>query len=135
MAYKVIEHISDLQMKIEADTLQDLFVEAMQGMMAMVKLKIEFAAPKIKREISLKSPDRTALLIDFLNEVLALSQSNKEVYDDISFKKFDETSLEAEIRGFKVLEFDEDIKAVTYHEADVRENSKGVWKTNLVFDI
>ena len=31
--------------------------------------------------------------------------------------------------------FDEDIKAVTYHEANIEENEEGVLQTTIIFDI
>ena len=37
--------------------------------------------------------------------------------------------------GFDIEEFDDDIKAVTYHEAEVRKNGKGNLETYMIFDI
>jgi len=42
--------------------------------------------------------------------------------------------IEADLTGFAPAEFDEDVKAVTYHEAEVRHGN-GLWSTMLVFDI
>jgi SHS2 domain-containing protein len=36
--------------------------------------------------------------------------------------------------GYSPVEFEQDVKAVTYHEADVRYEN-GMWSTTLVFDI
>jgi len=46
-----------------------------------------------------------------------------------------ETEIEVKVFGRKVEEFEEDIKAVTYHEAEVKKNEKGEYETMLVFDI
>ena len=43
----------------------------------------------------------------------------------IDFLKINEISAEAKIHGKKVPEFKEDIKAVTYHEADVKKSENG----------
>lgn len=74
-------------------------------------------------------------MVDFLSEVLSLVEINKEVYTKVNFKKFSQNYLETELEGISVDSFDEDIKAVTYHEADVKRDKDGLWKTNLVFDI
>jgi len=42
--------------------------------------------------------------------------------------------LEAEIIGAPVEKFDEDVKAVTYHEVNIKKEGD-IWKTRLVFDI
>ena len=51
----------------------------------------------------------------------------------MNFDRLTETELAATIIGTSA-RFEQDVKAVTYHEAEVRcEN--GVWSTMLVFDI
>ncbi len=39
------------------------------------------------------------------------------------------------LRGFAVSSLDEDIKAVTYHEAEVKETEDRKWETMIVLDI
>jgi SHS2 domain-containing protein len=41
----------------------------------------------------------------------------------------------ATIKGNRVSYFDEDIKAVTYHEAAVKQNNEGQLETVIIFDI
>lgn len=135
MPYEILEHTGDLQMKITAKTREDLFSEALRGMMSFLKKVPGASGHRIKRTVSISSVDLTALLVDFLSEALALSQIHKEVYDKVTFKKFSRNSLEAELEGSLVKSFDEDIKAVTHHEAEVKESGKGQWSTNLIFDI
>ncbi len=134
MSYEIAKHTADLRMKVEGKTPEELFAEALRGMMGVLKEGSE-RGEKRKRKIAVQSGDRTSLLVDFLNEALAAAQINREVYDRAVFRRFSETELEAELEGAAVGSFDEDIKAVTYHEADVRRNEKGEWETGLVFDI
>ena len=133
--YKLISHIADIRLKVEADNLSELFVVALEGMNSIMKERGYERGEKSKRIISVESPDETALLVDFLNEVLYQSHTNKEVYIEVNFLEFSETALKAEIYGQKVDGFDEDVKAVTYHEADVIKNEKGNFETMIVFDI
>lgn len=138
MTYKILKHTADLRMQIKAFTLEGLFRDAFSGMMDILKKGIPPERKPVQRKISVVSPDRTALLVDFLNEVLYLSQTRKEIYTEINITEFSEeheARLLAEIKGVKINEFDEDIKAATYHEADVKQNEKGEWETLLVFDI
>ena len=126
-------------MSVRAGDLETLFRDALKGMTA-IQIQNPIRQPadqtsKIKRLVKVQSPDKTALLVDFLSEVLAQSQINKEVYTDVKFLEFSETKLKAEIYGMPVENFDEDIKAVTYHEAEIKQNEKGEWETILVFDV
>lgn len=135
MSYKVLEHTADLKIHVEGKSLADLFTEATLGMMDLMKPEDFEEKGKTEREISLKSLDETTLLIDFMSEVLFLAHTNKEIYTKIDFEKLSETKLKAKLHGVPISEFKEDIKAVTYHEVDVKQNEKGKWETNLVFDI
>jgi SHS2 domain-containing protein len=135
MPYEILKHTADLRMRVCADTLESLFLDAVKGMMSIMKKDLESEARNPKRNLSISAGDKTALLVDFLNEILALAQTNKEVYPTVILKKLSETEIEAELTSVPVDGFDEDIKAVTYHEAEIRKNSAGNWETILVFDI
>ena len=97
--------------------------------------EIEEGGKEIKREIKIKSADLSALLVDFLNEALYLSQVNKEAYFKVKFDKFSETEVEAVLFGQKIERFCEDIKAVTHHGLDIRQKKDGTFKATVLFDI
>ncbi|MCK6462640.1 MAG: archease [Candidatus Pacebacteria bacterium] len=134
MPYEILSHTADLRLKIQASSLKELFGEALLAVADVLSEKRKTGKPII-RKVSVSAQDKTSLLVDFLNEVLAMSQINKEVYTKVNFLDFSETRLEAEIEGFKVGGFDEDIKAITYHEAEIKQNKESQWETVLVFDI
>ena len=129
---ETLPHTADVRLRITAPTVEELFAEGMRGVAA--HLDARRAGREIRRGIILESADRTALLVDFLNEVLAFSFVDHTVFDRVAIRKLTETSIDAEIAGVEATLGDE-IKAVTYHEADVRQREDGTWTTILVFDI
>lgn len=144
--HQTLSHTADIRLRVEADNLPELFVAAIEGMMGILKeSRIKNKESRSKKNIEISSVDKTALLIDFMNEVLYLSQTNKEIYGEVKFLEFPAfteasagksgAALKAEIFGQKVDDFDEDIKAVTYHEAEIIKNEKGNYETVIVFDI
>ena len=135
MTYKILEHTADVRMIVQADSLEKLFSEAVYGMMKILEPRLDNNKEVIERKISLEAVDATALLIDFLNEVLLATHIHKEVYNEVIFKRLSERSLEAKLSGFIAKSLGEDIKAVTYHEADVKKKKDGTWETMLIFDI
>lgn len=135
MPYKIKEHIADIRIAVRGKNLEQLFTDAFLGMMYILKPVQKFSPEKIEREISLESMDTTALLVDFLNEILSLANANKESYTHVIFYKIQPTSLRAKIFGITAESFHRDIKAVTYHEAEVKQIEDGAWETTLVFDI
>lgn len=134
-AREIIPHTADIRLRVEAGTLEELFQEALRGMADIIKKRIADDALRITQRIRIQSPDKTSLLIDFLSEALTRSQIEKSVFYDVKVGELADTRLDAEITGAKVDAFDEDIKAVTYHEAEVQKNEKGSYETVIVFDI
>ncbi len=132
-----IPHTADLCIRLIGDAPADLF---RGGLEAMTHIMREDACREEKRlplrfAVHTASVDRTALLIDFLSDVLLLMQTEKAVFCQVDLTCLDEKAVEANILGYPVDGFDEDIKAVTYHEADVRRSEDGKWETLLIFDI
>ena len=133
--YEILEHKADLKIRAFGKTKEELFLNALSGMMESLEPEVKKPGEIRKREIKIKSPDFSALLVDFLSEVLYQSQVNKEIYNILKFKKFSGSELEAELLGQKVERFGEDIKAVTYHNLDVRQKKDKTWEATILFDI
>jgi len=131
--YKILDHPSDVRVQAFGKTKEELFLNAMKGMSAVLRPKIKNQKSKIK--IKVKSVDLNALLVDFLSEVLYLIQTNKEVYNNVKFTKFSDQKLEAELFGNRVESFNEDIKAVTYHGLKIIQGKKGLYKATVLFDV
>ncbi|NIO83560.1 MAG: hypothetical protein GTN53_23635 [Candidatus Aminicenantes bacterium] len=124
-------------MKIEGETLRELF---QAGLLGMSRILCEQGCGKEKEwdkraAISLTAPDLTCLLVDFLSEVLSLTYTEKALFCKMEDIKISETAFSATLLGTRLAKLDEEIKAVTYHEAQVDKNAVNVWETRIVFDI
>jgi len=133
--YEILEHKADLKIRVFGETKEELFLNALFGMQDCMKPELKKPEEKTERGIKIKSPDLPALLVDFLSEALYSTQVNKEIYNDIKFKKFSNVEIEAEISGQKTERFSEDIKAVTHHQLDIHQKEDGIWEATVLFDI
>ncbi len=130
--YEILEHKADLKIKAFGKTKEVLFLNMLKAMSD--SQKPEFLEKEIKRQIEIKALDLPALLVDFLNEALYLSQTNDESYFDVDFKDFSDNEIKADLIGKKIRRFEEDIKAVTYHDVSVKQKND-VWEAIILFDI
>lgn len=124
-------------MRLRADSASELFEAALEGMNHLIKSDA-CQTPRslsLKKHIQLKSENLTTLLIEFLGEVLTHSHLNKALFCKLEIENLSGTEISASIHGCPLEEVDEDIKAVTYHEADVRLNAANQYETIVVFDI
>lgn len=134
--YEILEHKADLKIRAFGKTKEELFLNMLIGMSESMKgSEVRRPEEKIKREVKIKSLDLPALLVDFLSEVLYLSQVHREIYRDVKFKELSGTEIRGEIFGQKVERFGEDIKAVTYHSLVVRQKKDRSWEAIVLFDI
>lgn len=133
--YEILPHRADLKIRAYGRTKEEMFQNALFGMSENMKPEIKEQKEKIKREIKISSPDLPSLLVDFLSEVLYLTQVNKEVYFNLKLKKISNNEIEGELVGQKVKRFREDIKAVTYHNLGVHQKKDKTWEAIVLFDI
>ena len=133
--FKILPHTADLKIQVYGKTREELFKNALLGMASALRAKIKDKKLKIKNKVKIKSLDLPALLVDFLSEALYLSQVNKESNYDVIFKKFTDTEIKGELIGQKVERFGEDIKAVTYHGLEIKQNKNGILELTILFDI
>ena len=80
MSYEILKHTADIRLHVTANSYKYLLSEALAGVCNTLKEHVDKSSPEIVRNAIVESADRTALLVDFLNEALALAHINKEVY-------------------------------------------------------
>src|SRR3989338_310971 len=70
--FEILEHTADLRIKAWGKTKEELFKNALRGMAYVQKeeARIKKQESRITKKVQVKSTDMTALLIDFLSEVL-----------------------------------------------------------------
>lgn len=135
--YEFLSHVADIRLRVEAPDKGEAFAAAMEGMSQLLKhgLCQEEPLPAVTLQMNLKAPDITCLLIDFLSEVLSLSHIHHAVFCNAQFHMLTDKELSATVSGSPVPDFETDIKAVTYHEANLHRNKDGQWETIIIFDI
>jgi SHS2 domain-containing protein len=134
--YKFLAHTADMRLQVQATTLEELFSAALEGMNTIIKPEAHACTKgDVEKTLILSSSDSTSLLIDFLSEVLTLSVIHKAIFFHVSFELLSNLRLKAILTGMHVSSFNEDIKAVTYHNAQVVRGPDGVYQVTITFDI
>ncbi len=137
MDYRIFNHTADLGVEVSAATLEELYAAAA---FALFDLLTDLSAVRagIAREIAVTGEDRADLLVNFLREVLYLWNGGGFLVKTCLVREATPQRLTALLRGES---FDparhrikQEIKAVTYHQADVCETQEG-WTARIVFDV
>lgn len=132
--FQVLEHTADLKMRVFGNTLKELFQNAAFALAVNQKGNSEFKGECLIKKIKIKAKDQNFLLIDFLNQLLFLSDTEEKVFGEVKIKRLDEKNLEGEAYGYKYRELNLEIKAATYHEIEIKKE-KGTFVAEIIFDI
>lgn len=135
--YQILPHTADTRLQVTADSTTELFRGALEGLSEIIKHDVTKhpSDTATVTQIEISSPDITALLIDFLNEILTKDVIEKVIFFDIVQIELSDTHVVASVRGTATDTFDEDIKAVTYHGADAQKHVDGNYQVEVVFDV
>lgn len=135
--FSFLEHTTDIRMRAAGETLEELFLACLKGMNESLRAGFCDSAQKgdVSRNIHIHSDDTTVLLIDFLSEVLTLTHIEGCLFCELDIQTMSENELKGMVTGTPVDYFDRDVKAVTYHEAEVRLDERGVYETLVIMDV
>ena len=95
--------------------------------------QVDVKGNEIKEKIRLKSAGLKSLLVDWLTELLYLSDAEKACCSEFYFEKLNEDELVATVYGRRV-RAKEDIKAIISHELKI-EKGENNWQAIISFRI
>jgi len=131
--YLEVEHTADWALRVWAPTLEELFVDAAQGMYELAGAK---PSPNLteRRRVELSAEDHESLLVAWLQELLYFTESEGLVFGEFKVELLDPPQLIAEVAGEQAGRLDKVIKAVTYHNLNIRRTPEA-YETTIVFDV
>lgn len=134
--FEILEHPADLKIKAYGKDLPEVFVNMAAAIAAQQAPDIGKLGNLDIEEIEIESVDLKSLLVDWLSEILYRSEVNKKVYTEFDVTEFSESPcrIKAAIKGVLVENKNIDIKAVTYHDLEIKKFD-GQWEAVVVFDI
>jgi SHS2 domain-containing protein len=135
--FETFDHTADLGLRVQAPTLNDLFVEAAQALFSLIVDDLASVNSSELIEIELFGDDREFLLFDWLRELLYRFDA-----EHCLFSRF-----EAQVRpdGLKGAAWGEaydpgrhelghEVKAITYHGLKLEQTAAG-WLAEVIVDI
>ncbi len=135
--YEVFEHTADIGLHAYGRDLHELFVHAAEGMGSLM-VSPEQVRIQVTREISVEGHDAVSLLINWLNELIFLFDTEYLILRRFEIDDFTGTRLHAIVQGepydARQHDLSSAIKATTWHEAAVEALDEG-YRATIIFDI
>jgi SHS2 domain-containing protein len=130
--YREIDHTADWELQVWAPDVSGLFQQAALGMLALAHTKIS-ESERDAREMALTAYDQESLLVTFLTELIFITEQEGIGFDRIDVSVLANT-LVAHLEGGPIVSQAKDIKAVTFHNLEIRETQDG-YRVNIVLDV
>jgi SHS2 domain-containing protein len=129
-----LDHTADWAIHVRGVDLPDLFAQAAVGMLSLANPSPLVDRPGVHRQVRFQAPDREALLVRWLEELLFLLETQGQVPRSIQVSISSDLRLSADLVLGPVEAPGRDIKAVTFHGLRVAETDLGLEAT-VVFDV
>lgn len=135
--FEILEHTADIGVRARGASLAALFENAAAGFLSVAYDPIAVQG-KDSRNLVAEGPDREALLVNWLDEILWLVDGEGWLPSRIQVNQISETRVTGLARGeprdpsrhlLRMI-----VKAITYHQLSVREQH-GSWVAEVYLDI
>ena len=133
--YEILEHTADVGLRAHAPTVTTLFEQATRGLCDIAGIWQRAQGSSVA--IDVEARDREGLMVDWLNEVLYVHDSRNVAVGSVEVDEVTEQRARGRIIVHPLDERAEtaiQVKAVTYHQLEVRETASG-WSATVFFDI
>jgi SHS2 domain-containing protein len=135
--FEFLSHTADIKIRVYGKNLKEIINNSLLALKNFWKPKLK--KTKIEKEIKVEANNEINLLINFLSEVLSETYIEKaifvkfEINDDLAdltqtiaeknkyHAKSSFYSLSGKIIGYKFTSLSKDIKAITYHQANLKK--------------
>lgn len=135
--FEILEHTADIGLRARGATPAEMFENAAAGLLE-IALERETVDERESRPIAVEGPDREALLVNWLQEMVWLLEGESWLPRRVDVREVSARRVAGTAHGeprdpsrhrFRVI-----VKAVTYHQLSVREEN-GVWTAEVYLDI
>lgn len=135
--FRFLNHTADLGILVYGEDPGELFTNAAEAFFSIIT-DLHRVGENTERIVRVESSHLEDLMVQWLAELLYIHDVEGLLFKKFSIEELDSGVLKARVRGEP---FDESrhviktqIKAVTYHQIQVREE-KGRWRARVIFDL
>jgi len=137
MGFSFLNHTADVGIKVWAESLEALFEESAYALFSLIT-NLEKVTPKEPLLIEAEGKDYEELLVTWLNELLYHHETKNMLFSRFKVLELALPSLRAQIKGEYFFSEKHEIltpvKAITYHNLEIRETEKG-FEVEIILDI
>ena len=134
--FEIVDHTADVGIIAYGADVNQAFVNAARALFSLIT-ELDDVEEILHRDIELIAPDQESLLVEWLNELVCLFDTENIVFKRFDVTKLNNTQLKARSYGEKVdssrHRLKTGVKAATYHM--LRVDKDDGYQVQVLFDI
>ncbi len=135
--FEIIDHTADIGIVAYGADIKQVFANAALGLFNLMA-DLDNLKEDTKRQIELSAEDVEVLLVEWLNELIYISDVEHIIFKRFEINELSNTQLRATCFGEKIKpgqhKLKREIKAATYHMLRLNKED-GSYKVQIIFDI
>jgi len=135
--FEILDHTADIGIIVHGKDLKLLFQNAGEAFFHLIT-DLKKVRLRTERKIEIGGESLERLMVDWLSELLYLHDVENLLFKRFNVESVGEEGLKAKVRGEVFQEevhvIKTGVKAVTYHQIEVREEKEG-WRARIIFDL
>jgi SHS2 domain-containing protein len=130
--YEEVDHTADIALRVWGENYWALLQQSAAGMYDLMGV-VPIPDSSVDDFISVPAGTYETVMVDFLSELLFLAEENSQVLEHFSFSD-DGIDLSIMCTGRKIHTYERHIKAVTFHNLNVKTTETGL-EVTITFDV
>jgi SHS2 domain-containing protein len=135
--FEFLDHTADIGLIVNGEDLNALFENAGEALFHLIT-DLRKVRRRTERRIEIGGESLERLMVDWLTELLYLHEVENLLFKGFKVESVGEDGLRAWVKGEPYQEgvhvIKTEVKAVTYHQIDVRKED-GHWKAQIILDL
>lgn len=135
--FEVLDHTADIGLIVYGEDLKALFENAGEAFFHLMT-DLRKVRLRTERRIEIGKENLERLMVDWLTGLLYLHDVEHLLFKKFEVESVGEDGLRARVKGEPFQEgihvMKTGVKAVTYHQIEVRETKEG-WRARIIFDL
>jgi SHS2 domain-containing protein len=115
-SFECIARDGDVELRLRGATVAQVLDQAARGLSDLLLRRDQSAPADLAHEVEIEAPDRASLLVNWLNELIYLSEREHWAPVQVRFHEVSDTRVSATVIGPRLAEAPARVKAATWHD-------------------
>ncbi|HUL23274.1 MAG TPA: archease [Thermodesulfobacteriota bacterium] len=135
--FEILDHTADIGIVVHGENLKALFENAGEAFFRLIT-DLRKVRRRVERRVNIGGESLDRLMVDWLSELLYLHDVEKLLFKGFEVDSVGQEGLKATVKGESFREgvhvIKTEVKAVTYHQIEVRRENEG-WRAQVILDL